>query len=331
MIIALFKKKEREDSLTLKKLMFHLYFILKLLRPRQWIKNFALFAAATFGGQLFNISIFSNVFLGFVSFCLLSSSTYVINDLLDIKKDRLHPFKRFRPIASGKVSVIEAIIIFLILISGAFFLSAKLGMLFFSIAVLYIFLQVLYSLSLKSVAVFDILVIASGYILRVLAGEVISGYHISVWLLLTTISISLFLAVGKRRSELTLLTNITGAKINEVRKSLSHYSESLLHAFLTIFATSTFIFYSMFTFSENSIRISLDVLLPDFLPPYLQRKWLMITILPVIYGLMRYLQDIFEKSEGESPDRVLLSDKALLTSVIIWIFLVVFIIYFIGS
>lgn len=310
----------------------HLYFVFKLLRPRQWIKNLALFTALVFGGQLFEIDTLLLVSLGFISFCLLSSSTYIINDILDLNKDRLHPFKKARPIASGKVNVREAIFIFLIIISFALFISKEIGSTFFLIALLYLVLQALYSFIFKSIVIFDIFFIAAGYIIRVFAGEAITGYHLSVWLLLTTISLSLFLAIGKRRSELTLLKNYTGTKVQEIRQSLSHYSESLLVAYAVIFATSTFIFYALFTFLENprGIRINLDIFLPEFLPYYLQRKWLMVTIFPVVYGLMRYLQDIFEKQEGESPDRVLLSDKALLASVIIWGLLVIFIIYFIG-
>lgn len=320
----------------------HFYYILKLIRPRQWIKNFALFAAIIFGGrlpigpifgqasQVLSFDPFFKVILGFVSFCLLSSATYIINDILDARKDRLHPFKRHRPIASHIISVPEAWVLFLIFVTVAFFIAIKVGMLFFTVTLVYILLQVLYSFIFKAISIFDILFIAAGYILRVFAGELISGYHISVWLLLTTISLSLFLAVGKRRSELTLLRNVRDGRIDEVRKTLSHYSDNLLDVFSTLFATSTFIFYSVFTFNENpaGTRITANLLLPDFLPSSLQRKWLMITILPVVYGLMRYMQDIYEKSEGESPDRVLTNDKPLLINFFIWIFLVVFIIYF---
>lgn len=310
----------------------HTYYVLKLLRPRQWIKNLALFAAITFGGHLFDPTVFVKVFWGFIAFCFFSSSTYIINDVLDFRKDKLHPYKRFRPIASGKVGVGEALVLFFILLCIALLIALKLGTIFLLVALFYMLLQILYSFYLKSVVIFDILILAAGYIIRVFSGEVLSGFHISVWLLLTTISLSLFLAVGKRRSELTLLKNVTGARIDEVRKSLSHYSENLLLVYATIFATSTFIFYSLFTFLEgtSTIGISNKLLLPDFLPYYLQRKWLMITILPVIYGLMRYLQDIYEKSEGESPERVLLGDKYLLTGVSIWIALVIIIIYFIS-
>jgi 4-hydroxybenzoate polyprenyltransferase len=197
----------------------------------------------------------------------------------------------------------------------------------------YLFIQFLYSTFLKTIAVVDILSIATGYILRVYAGEAASGFHISVWLMLTTISVSLFLAIGKRRSELTLLSSSKDVNIVAVRKSLSHYSERLLDVYASIFATSTFISYSLFTFLEipKRLSVSLSVFLPDFLPDFFQRKWLMITIAPVVYGLMRYLQDIYEKREGESPERVLLSDKPLLVTVITWVVLVIGIIYFIGS
>ncbi len=304
------------------------FYIFKLMRPRQWIKNFALFAAPMFGAQLFVEDLLFKISMGFIAFCLLSSSTYIINDLLDVQKDKLHPFKKMRPIASGHVSVNQAIVVFAILIFSSLFVSYQISVFFLLISILYLILQLSYSLLFKSLVVFDILFIAAGYILRVLAGEVISGYHISVWLLLTTVSLSLFLAVGKRRSELTLLRNQTGAHIANVRKSLSHYSDHLLDAYSMMFATTTLIFYSLFTFLESTRSVQLpEILLPEFLPEYLQRKWLMITILPVIYGVMRYLQDIYEKSEGESPDRVLLSDKALLAAVILWGILVMFVIY----
>lgn len=312
----------------------HLYYLLKLLRPRQWMKNLALFAAITFGGQLFHLEVFKEVFIGFLAFCFLSSSTYIFNDIIDVEKDKLHPFKRGRPIACGKISIQEAVVIFFVMLSIAALLTVKVGGLFFLVLLSYIALQISYSLLFKAIVMFDILFIAAGYILRVLAGEVISGYHISVWLLLTVVSLSLFLAVAKRRSELTLLRNFAGSRIEAVRKSLSHYSENLLDAFSTMFATSTFMFYSMFTFLEKPIgvKIPFDFLLPEFLGVdyYFQKKWLMVTILPVVYGLMRYMQDVYEKNEGESPDRVILSDKSLLTSVLIWIFLVIFIIYFVG-
>lgn len=307
--------------------------IFRLLRPRQWLKNLAIFAAIVFTGQLFETQVFQKVFIGFLIFCTLSSSIYIINDIFDIKKDRLHPFKKYRPLAHGDISVpvawVLAVLLGIISLFGGSFVTPA----FFILLIIYCILQLAYSLILKNVAIIDILAIATGYILRVYAGEFASGFHISVWLLMTTISISLFIAVGKRKSELTLVSQYSHSQIAAIRKSLSHYSERLLDIYLSIFATSTFITYSLFTFLENpvGIKIPFGLFLPDFLPVFFQKKWLMITIIPVVYGLMRYLQDIYEKHEGESPEKVLLSDIPLLTTVATWVILVVGIIYFVGS
>ncbi len=309
------------------------YNTFRLLRPRQWIKNFAVFGAITFAGELFNLVILQRVFFSFLVFCGLSSAIYVINDIFDIKKDRMHPFKKFRPLAHNDISVPAAIVIAIGFIAISLWGGLLVTPAFFILALIYLLLQLSYSLFLKQIAVIDILAIAAGYILRVYAGEFASGLHISVWLLLTTISISLFLAVGKRRSELTLISQYSEAQIAATRKSLSHYSERLLDVYASIFATSTFILYSLFTFLENptGFKISFGVLMPEFLSEFFQRKWLMITIIPVVYGLMRYLQDIYEKHEGESPEKVLLSDTPLLATVVIWMILVIGILYLVGA
>lgn len=309
-----------------------IYNTIRLIRPRQWLKNFFIFAAIIFGGELFNPLIFQKVFLGFIVFCLLSSATYIINDFFDIKTDKLHPFKRFRPLAHGDVPIFFALALAAVFIISSIMISFSINPAFFLTVLVYLAIQFLYSSFLKTIAVVDILSIATGYILRVYAGEFASGLHLSVWLLLTTISISLFLAIGKRRSELTLVSRIQGGNIAATRKSLSHYSERLLDVYASIFATSTFITYSLFTFLENprGFKLTLGILLPEFLPAFFQRKWLMITIIPVVYGLMRYLQDIYEKHEGESPERVLLSDIPLLFTVGVWVILVIGIIYFVG-
>lgn len=308
-----------------------LYNILRLLRPRQWIKNFAIFAAVTFTGELFNVPVVIPVILGFFVFCGISSASYIINDIFDIKNDKMHPFKKYRPLAHGDVNVAFAAVLAIFLISFSLALSTTINFTFFLFIIIYLLLQIFYSTFLKTITVIDILVIASGYILRVLGGEFASSFHISVWLLLTTISISLFLAIGKRRSELTLISSNKEANISATRKTLSHYSERLLDVYASIFATGTFISYSLFTFLENpkGINISFgEVLIPDL--PFLQRKWLMLTIVPVVYGLMRYLQDIYEKHEGESPEKVLFSDKPLLATVTLWVLMVIFIIYFVS-
>lgn len=310
-----------------------LFKTLKLLRPKQWIKNFAIFAALIFSSQLFDVNLFTRAIIGFFVFCGLSSAIYIVNDIFDIEKDRIHPFKRFRPLAHGDLSISYAFVLSLILIAGSLLFGLSIGPGFLLLILVYLLLQLSYSMFLKNVTVVDILALASGYMLRVYAGELATGYHISVWLVLTTVALSLFLAIGKRKSELTLISHMPGTQIEATRKTLSHYSEPLLNVYASIFATSTYIFYSLFTFFENpqGLKIGVNILLPDFLPASFQRKWLMITILPVVYGLMRYLQDIYEKHEGESPEKVLLSDIPLLTTVIVWAVLVVGIIYFLGG
>lgn len=305
----------------------------RLLRPRQWIKNLAVFAAVMFNGELFNLITLEKVVAGFIIFSVISSAIYVINDIFDVNKDRQHPFKQYRPLASGDISIFSGLLIALSLASIGIIASYFISTAFFVITIVYILLQISYSMFLKHIAVIDILALAGGYILRVYAGEFLSGYHISVWLLLTTISLSLFLAIGKRRRELTLISSETGRNILEIRRSLSHYSERLLDVYASIFATSTFISYALFTFLETSSRFTItnQLFFPEFLPSYLQRKWLMLTIIPVVYGLMRYLQDVYEKHEGESPERVLFADKPLLATVIIWGLMVIFIIYIIQA
>lgn len=306
---------------------------LKLLRPKQWIKNFAIFAAILFTGELFDIPVLFKVIIAFIVFSALSSAMYIINDIFDIDKDRMHPFKRFRPLAHGDLSVLYGLLICLLLICFSLFLTITISPEFLLLILVYIALQFSYSMIFKNIAVMDILALASAYILRVYAGEVVSKFHISVWLVLTTVALSLFIAIGKRRSELTLIFRMPARDIEATRKTLSHYSERLLDVYASIFATAAFIFYSLFTFLEDptGLKISLSVLMPDFLPSSFQRKWLMVTIIPVVYILMRYLQDIYEKHEGESPEKVLLSDTPLLSAVIFWILLCIFIIYIIGG
>lgn len=310
--------------------------IIRLLRPRQWIKNFAIYAALLFSGQLFNPALFIACTYGFFIFCALSSSIYIINDIFDIEKDRVHPFKKLRPLAHNDVSINLALAIAIILVLASIFFSYLIAPAFFLIVIIYFLLHLSYSAYLKHIEIVDILTLAAGYMLRVFAGEVVSNTHISAWLLLSVISISLFLAIGKRRSELTLLSHQPhqAGLLLSTRKTLSHYNEKLLDIYLSIFATSTFISYSLFTFLLNPLGLQFNLtsfFTADELGTYLQRKWLMVTIVPVAYGLMRYLQRIYEKDEGESPERVLFSDRSLLLCVVIWTVLVILLLYFIKA
>lgn len=307
-----------------------LYHLTRELRPRQWLKNLAVFAAIIFTGQLFQQDLFLVSLWAFLVFCLLSSASYLINDVVDVPRDKLHPVKKFRPIAAGVISPRLALSLagggILVGLLGAKTLDGP----FLFVAVLFLVLNLAYSLILKKLALIDILTVAVGYILRVYAGEAATGFHLSVWLMLAVVSLSLFLAVGKRRSELAILAAYDLGLQSKIRASLSHYSEKLLDIYLSMFANSTWITYAFYTFLERPQAPGKKITEALWFPASLaERKWLMVTVPFVIYGLMRYTQLIYEGQKGESPERVLLSDRPLLLTVILWILTVVGIIYFI--
>ncbi len=301
---------------------------IKALRPRQWVKNFALFAALIFAGELFDpINQFKAV-QGFLLFCGFSSASYLLNDVFDIERDQLHPFKKKRPIAAGiippLVAVASALGLILLLLPIAYNLSVA----FFLASVSYLILQLFYSAYLKQIILLDIMAIAAGFVLRVYAGVWAIDAHLNVWFLLSVSSFALFLAIGKRRSELTLMQS----QASRHRETLLHYPENLLDILTSMFANSAWLTYAFFAFLQPPIitRQNITFFLGGLDLPFGQAKYLMATIPVVIYGVMRYLYIIYEKKEGESPERVLITDKPLLISVILWLVMVIGIIYYLG-
>lgn len=303
--------------------------IIKATRPRQWIKNFAVFAGLIFSGQLSNPASLSLVLNIFIVFCGLSSATYLLNDVFDIERDKQHPFKRKRPIASGLVSAKLAITFALIIIVVLLPFSFKLSPPVFYAGLAYLIIQLFYSSYLKSIIFLDVMVIATGFVLRVYAGVWAIDAHLSVWFLLSVISFALFLAIGKRRSELTLMQSLASRH----RETLLHYPETLLDIQTSMFANSTWLTYALFAFEQppTTVRSELLFLFNNLTVPFAQAKYLMITVPVVIYGVMRYLYIIYEKREGESPEKVLLTDRPLLISVVLWLSMVTFIIYYLGE
>lgn len=307
-----------------------LFSILKSARPRQWLKNLALFSTILITGHLFDYTSFTLSAWGFIAFCLLSSSNYIFNDVMDEKRDKKHPFKKFRPVASGAISKTFAIFISFCFVVMGLSISFTLGNAFFLLSVIFIILEYSYTLFFKHVSVIDILTITAAYFIRVYAGEAATGYHISVWLALAVLSLALFLAIGKRRAELTLMQDFKGAA-SDTRASLSHYSEKLLDTYTAMFANSTFITYAFYTFLERPVMQGFFFRgYGEFAPELPGRKWMMITIPFVLYGIMRYMQLIYE-GKGESPEQILTSDMPLLTTVILWSTSVLFVIYGIGG
>lgn len=296
-----------------------LYQIFRTARPRQWLKNFSLFAAPIFTGLLFTGDRLSATFNAFLVFCLASSGVYFFNDLMDAPKDRLHPIKKNRAIASGKLSTKTAwFMVFLLWILAISLSFTSIGTFFGITVVAYVLIQIAYSLYFRNVIILESLFVASGFTIRVFAGGFASESSISSWLILTTIGLSLLLAFGKRRSERTILKKHLGkeAKI-DTRKALRHYPDNLLDSMISMSASFCVISYSLFAFqvSPQYVNESLITLLPSIIR---SPKWMMLTIPLVIYGVARYLYVIYEKEEGESPERVLLKDKPLLFTVIFW-------------
>lgn len=305
--------------------------IIKTARPRQWVKNLALFTIILFTGQLFVPKLFFATLWGFIAFCFLSSSNYIFNDVLDAPQDRKHPFKKFRPVASGELPVTIALLSSVLFLLVGFAISQQLGRSFLILATVFVLLQYAYTLVLKHVSVIDILAITTAYFLRVYAGEAATGYHISIWLALAALSLALFLAIGKRRAELTLIQGYQGMVPRDTRAALTHYSEKLLDTYTAMFANSTFITYVFYTFLERPITKGFFFRnYAEYILEFPDRKWMMITIPFVLFGIMRYMQLIYE-GKGESPEQILTSDVPLATTILLWVGTVFFVVYGIGG
>lgn len=303
--------------------------MVKTARPRQWIKNLTLYAALIFTGNvLSNVLWWKDFWIvteSIAAFTLVAISVYFLNDLIDIKADQAHPFKRFRPIAAGRISRQLTMTVFILAGAVGLGWSSSLSVLFFGVVLTYWVLQILYSLILKNVEVVDVFVIALGFFLRVLAGAIVINAHLSIWFLLCVISVSLFLAAGKRRAELAILTE-KGAAAH--RKVMGKYTTDILDRYLGMFATSSYLSWALFTFnfyeqSPTNVPASL-VLLSRTLTI---NKWLMATIPVVIFGIMRYIRVIYDGARAETPEKVILTDLPLLTAVAMWGAIVIAVLY----
>jgi 4-hydroxybenzoate polyprenyltransferase len=281
------------------------------MRPKQWTKNVIIYAGLVFDGQLFQPEPFILITISFFLLCLAASTIYIVNDLVDIERDRQHPKKKYRPLASGQLPVrlgIAAAILFpTIAIGGA--LLYKPG--YAAILAAYIALNMLYSFRLKHVAIIDILVITSGYVLRVAGGVlVIEVARFSPWLYTCTALLALFLAIGKRRQELITL----GDNAANVRPIFKDYNLPLLDNMLNIVTTSTLIAYILYTIEAPS--------------PLLAGNNLALMTVPfVMYALFRYLYLIHVKGEGGAPDEVILRDHPLQAAIALWGLTFIFILY----
>ena len=275
--------------------------ILRSLRPQQWIKNLAIFAALVFSRNFDVPSLVLRTAAAFVAFCFISSSHYIFNDLMDLKEDKLHPVKSKRPLASGRLKKGPAVAAMLVLGAAGLGLAAWLSLPFLFLGLGYIAIQVLYSVRLKHVVILDIFVIAAGFVIRVVAGGLVIRVSISSWLLICTMLLSLFLAMGKRRHELVILE---GAAPNH-RPILKEYNIVFLDQMISVVTASTLVAYCLYTISDETIA-------------KLGTRSMIWTVPFVLYGIFRYLYLIHLRSEGGSPEHLIIKDKPLLLDIFLW-------------
>lgn len=283
---------------------------LKLIRIEQWVKNLFVFIPLFFSGNFFNVDLMIQSFIGFVLFSFVASSIYIVNDYVDIEKDKRHPEKKKRPLAAGTVSKQNAIFLFIglviITVVGALLLGDyKVGI----ILLFYFLLNIAYSFKLKQVAILDVIIIAVGFLLRVFVGGYITGILISDWTILLTFTAALILALGKRRGEL-INSNLTGT----TRKSLDGYNEAFVNSALIIACTVTIVSYLMFILSEEA-----------------QSKfhhYIIYTFVFVFAGILRYLQQTFVFQKTESPTKLIFKDVFLQSLIVVWGITFFLLIYF---
>ncbi len=284
--------------------------LIKTLRPKQWTKNGFIFAALFFDIKLFEPEPLIRTTIGFLLLCLISGTVYLINDLVDVEKDRQHPTKKNRPIAAGQVSVRAALVTAMVLPLISLPLSYWLNPVFGLIVTGYLLLQIAYSFALKNIVVVDVLTIAAGFVLRVAAGvPLVEAERFSPWLYVFTTLLALFLGLGKRRQELVLI-----GESGSTRAILKEYNLPFLDAMMSVVTTGTIITYSFYTFSAPN--------LPD-------NHLMMLSIPFVIYGIFRYLYIIHVQGNGGAPDEVLLTDRPLQINIALFGVTVLAILYFV--
>lgn len=285
--------------------------LLGAMRPKQWVKNGVIFAALVFDAKLSDSTYLVYTLVGFVVFCLVSGTVYVINDLADIDEDRQHPKKRHRPLASGRLSVRVAQaaipLILLICLPASFVLDPLFG----ALVSIYLALQVAYSFLLKNVVIVDVLVLAAGFVLRVAGGAaLVDAERFSPWLYVCVVLLALFLGFSKRRGELVLLQE----DANNSRAILQEYSLPLLDEMIGVVTATTVLAYALYTFDPGN-------------PHLPENNAMMLTIPFVLYGIFRYLYLIHQKGETAPPDEVLLKDRPLQVTVGLWGFTALVLLY----
>ena len=273
----------------------------KEIRPQQWTKNLFVVAPLLFSQNLFSLVAVERAFVAFVSFCLMSSSIYLFNDLKDLEQDRLHPKKRFRPLAAGDISGIAAWTLMTLLVLSSLTIGAILSPLFALALATYWLINSLYSAVLKHLVILDAFAVASGFLLRVIGGGVAIDVEVSHWILLCTSLVALFLAFTKRRHELGLL------KLEAIahRRVLKDYNVQFLDMMIGIVTAATVMSYALYTASDDTVQ-------------RFHTRGLLLTVPFVLYGIFRYLYLVYQKEDGGDPTESLLTDRPMLINLFLW-------------
>lgn len=279
----------------------HLMELIELIRAKHWIKNLFLFIPIFFAGQLMEWAKYQQLILGFIAFSLVASAVYIVNDLRDYSFDRAHPVKKNRPIAAGKIQPKQAILIAILFmflgLSLAWFISFS-----FSVLLLgYLLLNMAYSFGLKNFSIIDIMIVSSGFLIRVYSGGVLADVPVSHWLAIMILLLALFLALAKRRDDL-----LVGSLNGNIRQSINQYNVEFINVCLSIFAGVIIVSYILYTLSPEVIeRFHTD--------------WLFLTSIFVIAGIMRYLQIIYIDNNSGFPTSILFKDRFILLTIIAWL------------
>lgn len=275
---------------------------IKLIRIYQWPKNLFIFAPLFFSGNFLNPEKFFSAVISFFIFCLIASSIYIFNDYRDCESDKSHPTKKNRPIASGDVSKGVALTLFFLLSAFALFSAYTINTSFFAVLVIYFTLNIGYSLGLKSISLLDVFIIAIGFVLRIIAGGVVTSIEISHWLYIMTFLLALFIALAKRRDDV-LIKNETG---ETMRKSISGYNLDFINSSISLLCGVLIVSYILYiTSPEISQRF--------------QNKHAYISVIFVIAGVLRYLQITFVEKNSGAPSKILLKDVFIQLTIAIWI------------
>lgn len=284
--------------------------ILRLIRPHQYVKNLFIFMPLFFAGQIQNLELLLNTIIGFIAFSIAASAIYILNDYHDIEEDRQHPKKKNRPLASGAISTLQAIIIMAVLGGVSFTLMSLLSIKAAGILLAYVAMNIAYSFSLKHVAILDVTIIAIGFVLRLFVGSVVTDIPLSVWIVVMTFLLALFMALAKRRDDVLIYME-TGKKMRNV---IDGYNLQFLDTAMAIMASVVVVAYTIYTTTDNVIE-------------RVGSEYLYLTSLFVVLGILRYLQIAFVHKDSGSPTKIVLKDLFMQLVLIGWIISFVWILY----